>query len=41
MGVCSISRPGRFTTVEIVPNTHGRGCWVGSRANLEWNNCQV
>jgi hypothetical protein len=31
----SDSRPGRFTTREMVPSTHWTGGWVGPRAGLD------
>ena len=39
MGECSVSRLGRFTTMKIVPSTHGIGRWLGPTASLERNNC--
>jgi len=41
MGEWSVSRPGPFTTMKIVPNTHGIGRLLGPTASLESNNCQI
>jgi hypothetical protein len=34
-GEWSVTRPGRFTLVEVAPGTHCMGGWVGPRAGLD------